>query len=211
MPQNVSFVDGLDVPSRIDLRDPADAREWERTAQARPGRAEVFRAFARELRNLDNEHPRVLELGSGPAFLAAFLLQTLPGLRLALLDFSVAMHDLARARLGNSTDRVSFLERSFKDPDWTRGLGPFDAVITHQAVHELRHKRHAETLHAQVRGILKPCAPYLVCDHYFGVGGMRNAQLFMTAAEQRQALIGGGFAEVRQVVRAGSFVMHRGA
>jgi hypothetical protein len=34
-----------DVPSPIDLHDPADARAWESTAQARPGRAEMFQRF----------------------------------------------------------------------------------------------------------------------------------------------------------------------
>jgi hypothetical protein len=35
-----------DVPSPIDLCDPLDAREWERTAPTRPGsRGEIFQAF----------------------------------------------------------------------------------------------------------------------------------------------------------------------
>ena len=45
----VALVSEPDVPSPLDLRDPRDARDWERTAQDRPGRAEIFRAFAREL------------------------------------------------------------------------------------------------------------------------------------------------------------------
>lgn len=54
-----------DVPSPIDLRDSRDAREWERTAQDRPGRIEIFAAFGRELLALGKADMRVLELGSG--------------------------------------------------------------------------------------------------------------------------------------------------
>jgi hypothetical protein len=78
-------------------------------------------------------------------------------------------------------------------------------------VHELRHKRYAEALHSQVKGLLKSGAPYLVCDHYFGDGGMFNDQLYMTLTEQKQALISAGYAEARLVAQAGSLVIHRAA
>ncbi len=198
-----------DVPSPIDLRDPRDAREWERTAQARPGRAEIFQAFVRELLALGKSDLTVLELGSGPGFLAAHLLDALPALHLMLLDFSAAMHDLARARLGPRATHVHFVERNFKEAGWSRGLGSFDAVISNQAVHELRHKNHAARLHVEVKEILKPSGVFLVSDHFFGEGGLGNDQLYMAVGEQRNALLGAGFSAVVQVTTAGSLVMHR--
>jgi SAM-dependent methyltransferase len=198
-----------DVPSPIDLRDPRDAREWERTAQERPGRAEIFQAMGRELLALGNSDLTVLELGSGPGFLAAYLADTLPAVRLTLLDFSAPMHNLAQARLGPRATRARFVERSFKQPGWSQGLGPFDAVITNQAVHELRHKRYAAQLHGEVKEVLKPGGLYLVSDHFFGDGGLSNGQLYMTVAEQRDALLSAGFLEVQKVAEAGSLVMHR--
>ena|SRR2546427_2095849 len=198
-----------DVPSPIDLRDPRDAREWERTAQERPGRAEMFQTIGRELLGIGKSDLIVLELGSGPGFLAAYLLDTLPAVQLTLLDFSAAMHNLARARIGPRTTRVRFVERSFKGPGWSRDLGRFDAVITNQAVHELRHKRYAAQLHAEVKEVLTPGGFYLVSDHFFGEGGLPNDQLYMTAAEQRGALQSAGFSEVQRVAVAGSLVMHR--
>ena len=198
-----------DVPSPIDLRDPGDALEWERTAQERPGRAEIFRAIGRELEALGERDLLVLELGSGPGFLADYLLNALPALRMTLLDFSAPMHKLARARLGARAARVTEVERSFKDQGWSQGLGLFDAVITNQAVHELRHKRYAHQLHAAVKDVLKPGAPYLVSDHFFGEGGSQNDQLNMTVPEHRDALLRAGFSEVQQVMTAGSLVLHR--
>jgi ubiquinone/menaquinone biosynthesis C-methylase UbiE len=79
---------------------------------------------------------RVLELGSGPGFLASKVLSKVSGLHMTLLDFSEAMHALARQRLGAMIDRVEFLVRSFKNPDWVQGLDRFDAMITNQAVQQ---------------------------------------------------------------------------
>lgn len=198
-----------DVPSPINLRDPRDAQEWERTAQERPGRSEIFQAFGRELLELGKSDLAILDLGSGPGFLAAYLLDAVPGARLTLLDFSASMHTLARARLGQRATRADFVERSFSESGWCHGIGPFDAVITNQAVHELRHKRYASQLHAAVKEVLKLGGTYLVCDHYFGAGGLQSDELYMTVDEQRNALFTAGFSEVRQVAAAGSLVMHR--
>ena len=198
-----------DVPSPINWHSPNDVAEWERTAQTRPGRAEMFESFSHELRALGNANATVLELGSGPGFLAAFLLKALPTLRLTLVDFSAPMHDLARARLGPRAAQVTFLQRSFKDPDWPRGLGLFEAVITNQAVHELRHKRHAPQLHTAVRQVLRPSGVYLVTDGFFGTEGSQNNQLHMTLAEQQAALLAAGFSQVELVATSGSLAMHR--
>lgn len=198
-----------DVPSPIDFQNPVDAREWERTAQTRPGRLEIFRAFANELIGIKGSQLDILELGSGPGFLASYLLAEVPRIRMTLLDFSAAMHDLARRRLGKTAERVRFVERSFKESDWAQGLGMFDAVITNQAVHELRHKRYAVDLHSTVKGLLKPGGAYLVSDHFFGKGGLENEQLYMTIIEQQQSLASAGFSVIHQVIAAGSVAMHR--
>lgn len=72
------------------------------------------------------------------------------------------------------TDRAEFLSKSFKDERWAEDLDAFQAVMTNQAVHELRHKRHARELHRQVARLLTPGGSYLVCDHFCGPGGGRT-------------------------------------
>jgi predicted methyltransferase len=69
-------------------------------------------------------------------------------------------------------------------------------VITHQSVHELRHKRHAPALHSRVLQVLRPGGLYLVCDHFAGEGGMGNTALYMSLDEQREALQGAGFVAI---------------
>jgi ubiquinone/menaquinone biosynthesis C-methylase UbiE len=126
----------------------SDASDWEATAlEKRPWRTKFFAKFADELANMEPSVARVLELGSGPGFLASKVLSEISDLRMTLLDFSESMHALAGSRLGLMIYRVEFLVRSFKDPEWVQGLEGFDAVITNQAVHELRHKRYAAQLH----------------------------------------------------------------
>lgn len=143
-----------DVPSPIDLRDPATARAWADNAdRARPWRQQIREAIAAEIRGAH----RVLEVGSGAGQLAQCVLER--EVSYVGLDFSPAMHELARERCG---DRATYVVGDFKQPGWSQGLGTFDAVITMQAVHELRHKRHAVALYRDVCEI----APlFVVCDH----------------------------------------------
>ena len=198
-----------DVPSPIDWHSAEDVVAWEFTAQDRPGRSEMFQAFAARLKHLGQARARVLELGSGPGFLAAFLLRELPHLQLTLLDISPAMHERAHMRLGSAASQVCFVERSFKDSNWTDGLGSFDAVVTNQAVHELRHRQHAIRLHTQVLGLLNAGGSYLVCDHFLGAGAMSNAQLYMSVQEQRQALLDAGYVSVELICKAAALVLHQ--
>ena len=197
-----------DVPSPIDLRLPPDAAHWERMANIkRPWRAEFFQCFSDEIGRRPGTI-QVLELGSGPGFLAAHLLAEHGHLRITLLDFSPAMHSLARNRLAPFLDRVSFVEKNFKEPSWFESIGMFHFVVTHQAVHEVRHKRHVPALHAQVREVLAPHGKYLVCDHYVGEDGMRDNELYMTVEEQHQALIAAGYQSVLELKRRGGMVLH---
>jgi len=192
-----------EVPSPLDFRQMEDAMAWERLAMDRPFRREFFAAFAHELRKLGKATPRVLELGSGPGFLALHLLHQLPRTDLNLLDFSPAMHALARKRLGEFARGVTFIERDFTTADWRDGLGMFDAVISIQAVHELRHKRYATTLHRQVLELLHPEGLYMMCDHYYGEGGMGNDQLYMSLTEQQESLNSAGYYVTGGFIKAG--------
>ena len=198
----------VDVPSPIDLRLMSDAQEWESKAMARPFREEFFEAIASQLLLLGKPKLTLLELGSGPGFLASYLLARLPEAQITLLDFSPAMHELARKRLSSFAERVTFVEQNFKDSNWTEHLGPYDAVVTVQAVHELRHKRYAENLHRQVKTVLGNTGLYLVCDHYYGEDGMQNDQLYMSLDEHTASLEAAGFNVAEILIKGGRALYH---
>lgn len=199
-----------EIPSPIDLKQTADAEEWARTALIkRPARTEFIAAFADIARqHASQKSIRILELGSGPGFLAEHLLYTFPKCQYIALDFSPAMHALARQRLGSTNKAIQFLERDFLDPNWVQGLGQFDLIVTIQAVHELRHKSRASTLHTQARSLLHQHGNYLVCDHHTDTGGMNNTELYMSIQEQQSALAEAGFHHIALILEKSGMALH---
>ena len=199
-----------DVPSAIDLRTMRDASQWaDEVSAKRPCRPAFFEAFACELRGLSISDASILELGSGPGFLAQYLLDRVGLQSYTAMDFSDAMHSLAKQRLGPKANAVTFLARDFLDPAWDEGLPLYSSVITLQAVHELRHKRRAPGLYSQVLPHVRSDGIFLMCDHYYGVGGMANSALFMSEVEHVEALTRAGFVGVTCVHKEGGMVLYR--
>jgi SAM-dependent methyltransferase len=191
-----------DVPSPIDLRDPADAKAWANACEtATPGRTAMRATFVNSLAGL-GLGSRVLELGSGPGFLAQAILEGCPQLAsYTLFDFSEPMLQMSRERLGADT-RADFVLGDFKHPDWARGLaGPYDAVVSMQAIHEIRHKRHVPALFRQIRELLAPRGLLLVADRGPKDGSLRWTSLHSTADEQLTAMDLAGFTD-RHLVTA---------
>ena len=95
-----------DVASPIDLRNFADALEWQETANIkRPWRKDFFEYYANLIRQHVSEQYQVLELGSRPGFLAQHLLSQLTNIEYTAFDFSEAMHQLAQEKV-NSVERA---------------------------------------------------------------------------------------------------------
>lgn len=66
-----------DVPSPIDLRLMADAQEWDQSAiLKRPWRVDFFSCFVMQIEQIPVTMLRVLELGSGPEFMAKHVLES---------------------------------------------------------------------------------------------------------------------------------------
>lgn len=173
----------------------------------RPWRTEFFQRIADELSQINSAQLSILELGSGPGFLARHLLTAMPTTTYVALDFSPAMHELAKERLGVLADRVQFVEANFRATQWSAKLPRFDAVVTVQAVHELRHKRHAPWLYQAIRPLVEPRGIFLMCDHFAGADGMGDVFLFMTPEEHETALRSSGFAKVELLLQKNGMVL----
>jgi SAM-dependent methyltransferase len=199
-----------DVPSPVDFHDPVQARQWEEnTVRNRPWRPDFFAAFALALNRHFTRPVTILELGSGPGHLAEALLSHCAVRHYTALDFSPAMHDLARARLSSHIHQLEFLIRDFREADWTRGLGPFDAVVTLQAAHETRHRRHLLALLAQARSLLAANGLLLYCDYY--AGGNKHPDLFVERDEQPLVLAKAGFDSIRLLRDEGGMALYAAA
>jgi SAM-dependent methyltransferase len=196
-----------DVPSPIDLRDAATAAAWVADAEKRPWRPAARRAIAERVAEvgrarvidasklgiLDAARLHVLELGPGPGLLAEAILAACDTERYVLFDFSQPMLDIAEQRLG---DRAQYLLGDFLDPSWPAQLeGPFDAIVAMQSVHELRHKRRAQTLYAQAATLMRPGSVLVVCDHE----PQDDRPLHATADEQLAAMTAAGLTDPRVI------------
>jgi SAM-dependent methyltransferase len=107
--------------------------------------------------------------------------------------------------------RTEFTRADFKSDVWpVAARGPFDFVVSMQAVHELRHKRHAPRLYAQIRSILSPSAELIVCDHLpDGAPTPRHRVLYMTIPENLAVLASAGFAGAEVVWSGHDMALYR--
>jgi SAM-dependent methyltransferase len=199
-----------EIPSPIDFDDPAQARAWvDSTVQKRPARPRFFAAFAAALNAHFARPVRVAELGSGPGHLAKAIIDNCAVGFYAAIDFSAAMHDLAREHLGPSSTRVDFIRRDFRHDNWTDGLGAFDAVVTMQAAHEVRHKTRQPALLKNIHGAIEEGGILLFCDHYSDAESTKDTGLFLTREEQLVMLEAAGFLRVEQLLDAGGMALYR--
>lgn len=199
--------DEADVPIRVDHRDPAAARAWlEETRLRKPFRKNFRAAFCAALSR--ERELRILELGSGPGELAREILLSCDVASYTALDWSQAMHDIATEHLGDLASRVSFVVRDFREPTWPANLGTFDAVVTQQAVHETRHKRHALPLFQRARTLLAPGGLMLYCDGYLIDPHSQLAALSLERADQPRVLERAGFGDVRLLHDEGNLVLY---
>ena len=112
-----------DVPYGNDWDSAEEVAAWaEEADRIRPWRAAIRDHIARRVATLP-PGARVLELGSGPGFLAHRVLQRCPSLEgYTLLDFSEPMLALSQERLA-MFPVASFVLASFKSEEWTRRVG----------------------------------------------------------------------------------------
>jgi SAM-dependent methyltransferase len=192
-----------DVPYGEDFHDPAVAAAWaDAVMRKRPWRTSIFEHFVAIVGAAHVSEARVLELGSGPGFLAEQLLAQCPSIvHYTLLDFSEAMLEQSRRRLDGYQRRTEFLRADFKSDSWPRLVtAPVNFVVSLQAVHELRHKRHAARLYAQLVPLLAPSAEVLICDHLPpGAHTPLHEVLYMTTQEKLSALSAAGLVAAKVV------------
>ena len=198
-----------DVPYGDDWDSASVVAAWTEAAdQKRPWRSQIRDQIASGI-GLLPQGARLLELGSGPGFLAHRVLEQCPHLEsYTLLDFSEHMLALSRERLA-AFPAASFLLGSFKSEDWTRRVtGRVDCVLSMQAVHELRNKRHARRLYAQIYQRLAAPGVVMVCDHLPLDDSAASTALYMREQEQQQALTEAGFANVGIQVSLNGLVLY---
>jgi ubiquinone/menaquinone biosynthesis C-methylase UbiE len=193
-----------DVSPGVDFLSEPAARRWAEDAEAKLASSlNFFAAFVQAITEHEPTIRKVLEVGSGAGFLAEYILSQCASIqRYTLLDFSPTMLDLSGNRLQTFCDRVSYLRADFKQAGWTRNIGTsYDCIVTMQAVHELRHKRHALKFYEACHTVLKQGGLLLVCDHLPKNDSDRDRALFMTEEEHLAAIQTAGFSQPEILLR----------
>jgi SAM-dependent methyltransferase len=207
----MSKADEDDIPSPIDFHDPAQTRAWvEDTMQRRPWRPKFFAEFARAINESSDAPLDILELGSGPGHLAEYVLQHCSVEKYVALDFSNAMHALARERLAAFGSKIEFVQFDFRDSYWLSEIGKFSAVLTMQAAHEMRHKKHLIKFLAAARELLIENGLVLYCDHYAKAGIAESESLFVSREAQAHALRTAGFEGIKCIMDEGGMALYEG-
>lgn len=205
--------DDEDVPYGENFHDEAEAAAWADAAiRKRPWRATIFERFASILLESELGALRVLELGSGPGFLAEHVLERCASVaEYTLVDFSAAMLALSRRRLSQHAARARYVQADFKKDSWPSTVGGrFDVVLSLQAVHELRHKRHAPRLYQEIRSVMSSPGELVVCDHLpDGAHTPRHRVLYLTISESLALLSQAGFRDAAVVWSEHEMAMYR--
>ena len=132
-----------------EFHDAEYAADWAGRFEPTPDRLALFDLMLSELRSRVPPAGRVVELGIGPGYLAAHLLDALPAVRYHGIDFSRPMLDIAARRLRPYASRVAFTQADLlADPWWQDLAGPADAVVSTWALHDLGGQARVEHVYA---------------------------------------------------------------
>ncbi|MEK6408022.1 MAG: class I SAM-dependent methyltransferase [Acidobacteriota bacterium] len=183
----------------------AYVNEWASVANSkRPFRPELFEAIVSELAVLHAS--KVLDVGSGPGFLAERVLAGCDVASYHLFDFSPHMLELSRARLRDFGDRAVFHQGSFLDDGWWRSLpAPYDALVSMQAIHEVREGARIPKLYGELRLLLEEGGIILIADEVND--GDQQEEHLLSLSEHESALLKAGFEGFRRVHSAGDLVL----
>lgn len=121
---------------------------------------------------------RVLDVGAGYGLLSSCVLNRFKNARVVCQDFSRPMFKHAKERLSEFIERVTFIESDLMTPDWVNSVdGPFDAVVSAIAIHNVRFPDRIRAIYGEISGILVSGGCFLNCDLIFDKSADLKTQL----------------------------------
>jgi tRNA (cmo5U34)-methyltransferase len=110
----------------------------------------------------------VVDLGGGYGEFAAQVLEEFPHATAVLHDFSAPMIAAAKERLSKFDGRVGYGLSDLRQPGWSTDLGgPFDAVISAIAIHNLWDPARIHAVYDEVFTIVSPGGAFFNLDYIF--------------------------------------------
>ena len=130
-----------------------------------PDRARQLDVLLRVVSFYCPEPRRVLDLGAGDGILLATLLEAFPMASGVAVDFSPAMLEQARGRLGKYGQHAAVVEADLLSADWKKSLtGPFNVVVSGFSIHHFPDERK-RALYQEIYDLLEKGGVFLNSEH----------------------------------------------
>jgi len=157
------------------ISDPWDHHDWdsrdyvqewaERQDDSMPHREQAFGVIAATMPFAKDGRIKILDIGSGYGALTLYLLSQFRNGRAVCHDGSAEMLALGRKRLAAFEGRVKFIRSDLSKPGWSKKLkGPFDAVVSSIAIHNVREPAIIRSIYAESFDLVNPSGCFLNLD-----------------------------------------------
>ena len=192
------------------IPDPWDHHDWDskeyvtdwadRQDERETERRQVFQLIADTLPYKKSAKFAILDLGAGYGALSQYLLGQFPNTTAVCHDGSEEMAKLGHKRMAHFKGRSKFVLCDFSKPGWSRKIkGPFAAVVSSIAIHNVRETKTIQTIYRETFSLLKDGGCFLNFDRmtpsleeqlkWLRHAGFTDVQCFWDGG--RRALIGG--------------------
>ncbi|MEM9355546.1 MAG: class I SAM-dependent methyltransferase [Pseudomonadota bacterium] len=126
------------VGAQHEFHDAEFVRGWASRFVPTEPRLQLFDMILDQVNALGKEAPHVVELGTGPGYMARHILERHAVMTYEALDFSEVFFDVARETIGDLVPRVTFTNADLMDQAWPQKLSRQpDAIISTWALHDL--------------------------------------------------------------------------
>lgn len=143
------------VGARHQFHDAEYAQSWADRFKVTEERLSCFEHLGDLIEPELSKSSTILELGTGPGYLAAYLLDRFTCARYLCLDYSAAMREIAGRPLEAHRARVSFLEADLIHPSWDVVVPEKCAVVVSTwALHDLGSKTAVESVYLAASRVL---------------------------------------------------------
>lgn len=137
------------------FHDDSYVKEWAERFRLSPARQQLFEDIVKLLKARVRDKALVVELGTGPGFLAEFVLENCPEIEYVGIDFSREMFELAGKRIKRFNGRFSFRQMDLTQDAFLDHIeAPVDAIISTWSLHDLGSQVAIKNVYRNCREIL---------------------------------------------------------
>lgn len=141
------------------------SKEWAKKFTPTPERLRLFETIVKHFPKPKKSALPILELGIGPGFLAAYVLQYVKVVRYEGLDYSSSMLAIAAQRTSKYKENIRFTQADLINEEWADKIkGKPEVVVSTWALHDLFSKENILEVYKGVYNILSEGGVFLNGD-----------------------------------------------